>query len=278
MASPQAAELVQFSNGNIADANQVNANFTELATRIQTHSETAGPAGSNGVAGAAGATGPAGPAGADGVAGATGPVGPAGTNGADGSAGATGPAGPSGAPGSDSGFDAVSVSNYMPADGTVKVFAVNLNSVSDAVFTERRSYIHLPPNTDLGSDGLIEEAIETPNVGNLVDHQQTQVYHYSYTGSFTTLKDGSPTISLDAMLLNQIDDINLTQASRDGNFSLIDASTKFVSGLRMVNSLVTATIVDTDFYFDPTGPVTSTVRSAAINTTRRLSANETMTV
>ncbi len=51
----QAAELVQFSNGSIADANDVNANFNELATRIQNQATAstgaAGPAGPQGIPG-----------------------------------------------------------------------------------------------------------------------------------------------------------------------------------------------------------------------------------
>ena len=62
--SVQAADLVQFSNGNIADADDVNANFNELETRIETISLTPGPVGPQG---AAGPQGPQGPAGADAV-------------------------------------------------------------------------------------------------------------------------------------------------------------------------------------------------------------------
>jgi hypothetical protein len=67
VASVQAAGLVQFSNGNIADADDVNANFNELKTRIETITLTPGPAGADstvaGPQGAAGGVGAAGPAG-----------------------------------------------------------------------------------------------------------------------------------------------------------------------------------------------------------------------
>jgi len=49
-----AAELVQFSNGNVADANEINANFNELATRIQSQAATVGATGPKGDTGAAG--------------------------------------------------------------------------------------------------------------------------------------------------------------------------------------------------------------------------------
>jgi hypothetical protein len=53
----QAAPLVVFSNGGVADADDVNANFNELGVRIETISLTPGPAGATGVAGADGDAG-----------------------------------------------------------------------------------------------------------------------------------------------------------------------------------------------------------------------------
>ncbi len=67
-----AAPLVSFSNGSVADADDVNANFNELATRISDISLTPGPTGS------AGPAGEMGPIGATGPAGEIGPAGPAG--------------------------------------------------------------------------------------------------------------------------------------------------------------------------------------------------------
>jgi len=86
-----------FVNGNLANADEVNANFEELAHRIV--NIPAGPQGPAGADGAVGAAGPQGPAGADGAAGAAGPQGAAGADGADGAAGAAGPQGPAGADG-----------------------------------------------------------------------------------------------------------------------------------------------------------------------------------
>jgi hypothetical protein len=50
----QAAPLVVFSNGGVADADDVNANFNELGARIETISLTPGADGTNGTAGADG--------------------------------------------------------------------------------------------------------------------------------------------------------------------------------------------------------------------------------
>jgi hypothetical protein len=65
-----AAPLVVFSNGGVADADDVNANFNELGARIETISLTPGAAGNdgaNGAAGAAGNDGANGAAGTDGT-------------------------------------------------------------------------------------------------------------------------------------------------------------------------------------------------------------------
>lgn len=88
-----AAALVPFTNGSIADADDVNANFTELETRITNISLTPGPTGATGPAGADGIDGINGTNGAngiDGAAGADGINGTNGTNGIDGAAGADG--------------------------------------------------------------------------------------------------------------------------------------------------------------------------------------------
>jgi hypothetical protein len=83
----QAAPLVEFSNGNVADADDVNANFNELETRIETISLTPGPAGATGpqgIQGVPGAAGTDGAPGADGAQGDAGDTGPQGDTGADG--------------------------------------------------------------------------------------------------------------------------------------------------------------------------------------------------
>jgi len=82
----------QFENGQPADANDVNANFQELADRISdTLLSVTGPMGATGADGATGpmgATGPTGTAGPTGATGATGATGPAGADGIDGTNGA----------------------------------------------------------------------------------------------------------------------------------------------------------------------------------------------
>jgi hypothetical protein len=106
----QAAPLVVFSNGGVADADDVNANFNELGARIETISLTPGADGANGTNGAAGndgaagadstVAGPKGDTGADSTV--AGPKGDPGTAGAIGGIGDTGAKGDTGAAGADS--------------------------------------------------------------------------------------------------------------------------------------------------------------------------------
>jgi hypothetical protein len=86
----QAADLVVFSNGGVADADDVNANFNELGARIETISLTPGPAGATGVAGADGTNGAPGLAGVDGLNGSDGAPGLPGADGNDGTPGEPG--------------------------------------------------------------------------------------------------------------------------------------------------------------------------------------------
>lgn len=90
------AALNVFTNGAVADANEVNQNFTELDNRITNISLTpgeTGPTGPQGIAGENGQNGLNGLPGLDGAtgpAGTTGPQGPAGTDGANGIDGTNG--------------------------------------------------------------------------------------------------------------------------------------------------------------------------------------------
>ena len=108
LGAAHAAPLVNFSNGAVADADDVNANFNELATRIETISLTAGDDGATGLQGPAGTQGPAG------AEGATGPQGPAGPQGNQGNAGVPGIQGLKGDPGAQgpAGNDGAGVVNY----------------------------------------------------------------------------------------------------------------------------------------------------------------------
>jgi hypothetical protein len=85
-----ADDLTVFSNGSVADANDVNANFTELETRIDTISLTPGEAGAAGAQGIQGNQGFQGNQGLTGAAGATGAQGVQGVSGSRGATGATG--------------------------------------------------------------------------------------------------------------------------------------------------------------------------------------------
>jgi hypothetical protein len=89
-----AAPLVTFSNGQRTNADDVNFNFNELATRID-----AIPVGPQGPEGPQGPAGPQGPVGAQGPSGSQGPEGPAGPQGPTGFQGPEGPQGPTGAQG-----------------------------------------------------------------------------------------------------------------------------------------------------------------------------------
>ncbi len=97
-----AGDLTVFSNGSVANANDVNANFNELETRIETISLTPGTAGATGAQGIQGAQGLPGNAGADGalgLVGAQGIQGDAGATGAQGVQGLSGNVGADGAVG-----------------------------------------------------------------------------------------------------------------------------------------------------------------------------------
>lgn len=89
--------LWRFVAGDPISADEINANFAELESRIQNI-----PAGQQGPAGPAGSTGPMGPTGdtgANGATGATGATGPTGVQGPTGAVGPQGPVGPTGAAG-----------------------------------------------------------------------------------------------------------------------------------------------------------------------------------
>jgi len=123
LGSVHAAPLVNFSNGTAADADDVNANFNELATRIETISLTPGADGTDG------ATGPQGPAGPQGNQGNQGNPGIQGIQGLKGDTGAQGPAGNDGA-----GVVTYSWSGYGSAAWDKKVFIV---TQSDGVSFDR---------------------------------------------------------------------------------------------------------------------------------------------
>ena len=209
----QAAPLVPFSNGSVADANDVNANFTELETRINTISLTpgpagpAGPAGSTGLTGsiglsgpagatgAAGSTGPAGPTGLTGSAGATGPAGTTGLTGPAGSTGATGSAGPTGPAGADgAGIITQSWAGFGAA-GKWSSKTFNVTHSADAYDKETRSFVR-------ASTGATTATVEMTRQRTLLG---TVVKHQILTFNIDTVGD----VSLDGMETYQTDTTTL---------------------------------------------------------------------
>lgn len=131
MGSAQAAGLNSFTNGSVANATDVNNNFTYLDDRITNISLTPGETGPTGP------TGPQGPIGLTGSQGTPGVNGQNGLNGLDGAtgpAGATGPQGPAGTDGVNGtdgtngtngvGIVIQSATGFHPDAYTEKVFSV----------------------------------------------------------------------------------------------------------------------------------------------------------
>jgi hypothetical protein len=149
-ASVQAADLVQFSNGNIADADDVNANFNELEARIETITLTPGAVGTQGIAGTNGINGANGVAGADGpqgIQGDTGLQGIAGPAGADsmvaGPVGLQGPTGGSCTAIQGSGSATISCDDNSMAsvyDGTTAIG----NTVGDMQYWDGAEWVVVP--------------------------------------------------------------------------------------------------------------------------------------
>jgi hypothetical protein len=149
--SVQAADLVQFSNGNIADADDVNANFNELETRIETISLTPGATGATGADSVV--AGPTGPAGADSTV--AGPTGPAGADST-----VAGPTGPAGAAGTSctvaqgQGFANISCGGGTIAsvsDGTTAIG----NTVGDMQYWDGAEWVVVAAPTDTSASFIL---------------------------------------------------------------------------------------------------------------------------
>lgn len=165
-----AAPAVQniFSNGQPADANQVNQNFQELADRIEAIPE--GPPGPMGPQGLPGVNGQNGLNGLDGEQGPPGPTGPQGPVGAIGPQGPQGDQGLQGNPGP--GFTQINLDTYRH-NFSSKTFAVSINNRIDA-FQFIRSY-------DRSMPGLIIETRERIHDGiGRTDYRK--YYYMSGTG------------------------------------------------------------------------------------------------
>lgn len=131
--TPQAAGLNTFTNGEVADANDINHNFIHLDDRITNISLTPGPVGPQGPAGLTGATGLSGATGPAGPQGITGVNGQNGLNGADGATGPQGPLGPQGL----AGVDGSNGTNGIDGIGIILQSAIGFDesAYSEKVFT-----------------------------------------------------------------------------------------------------------------------------------------------
>ncbi|MGD8568191.1 MAG: hypothetical protein PVJ39_08900 [Gammaproteobacteria bacterium] len=176
-----AAPSVQhiFSNGQPADANQVNENFQELADRIEEIPEgPQGPQGEPGPPGPQGIPGQNGANGLNGLDGERGPTGPQGEPGPPGPSGPEGPQGeigPQGEPGP--GFVSISYDNYRHSFSS-KTFSLSRAFVSDGqslAQTEIRTY-------DRSVPGEIIETRETYDTANDIRIKYGKHYYASGQG------------------------------------------------------------------------------------------------
>ncbi len=178
----QAAPLTVFSNGSVADANDVNANFDELATRITNISLTAGPQGPTGLPGVKGDTGAQGPQGLTGPSGNQGNQGDPGIQGIQGPKGDPGAQGPAGKDGA--GVTTYSWAGFAPSNWDVKVFVVtDTRTASNKFDKEVRSFVRTPGNASNGYVGRTEMTRIRSMNGTVVKHQ---VLHTSRTRDLTT--------------------------------------------------------------------------------------------
>jgi hypothetical protein len=169
-----AAPLITFTNGEVADADDVNANFTELETRINTISLTPGPAGPQGLPGVNGANG------LNGLDGATGPQGPAGPQGPTGPMGATGPVGPAGPTGPQGpagpGIATYSWQGFGSAAWDVKTFVVTGANHDKEV----RTYVRTSTGATTGTTSVTQQRTLA---GAVVKHR-VQHFEWDTTGDF----------------------------------------------------------------------------------------------
>jgi len=186
MSSPAfAAPPVQhiFSNGQPADANQVNQNFQELADRIEEI-----PVGSQGPQGEQGLPGPVGPMGPQGLPGVNGQnglngldgeIGPPGPPGAQGQIGPAGPQGPQGIVGPQGpqgepgpGFTQISFDPYRH-NFTSKIFTISRPLPSGGFgpyYLETRTYDRSTPSQ------VIETTVRFDIVAQQYFNYNTRVY------------------------------------------------------------------------------------------------------
>lgn len=162
---PQAANLIRFSNGAVADADDVNHNFSELESRIDNISLTPGPQGQEGPQGPQGAEGPQGP---QGPQGAEGPQGPEGAQGAEGPQGPQGPAGADGA-----GIATYSWTDYSDSAYSSKTFIVSGSSEYDK---EVHVFDRTPPSN--GNPGVVLRT-QVRSLGGTVNKYVVQRFEWT---------------------------------------------------------------------------------------------------
>ena len=182
VSAAQAAPLITFSNGEVADADEVNANFTELETRINNISLTPGPQGPVGPQGIPGQNGSNGLNGLDGATGPQGPVGPQGPQGNTGMTGPTGPAGPIGPQGpAGPGVVTYPWLGFGSAAWDAKAFVVTPAEFYDK---EVRTYSRTPNGDGTGTTEVTRQRTLS---GTPYSHQ-IFTYEWDNTGEFTQTK------------------------------------------------------------------------------------------
>ena len=178
LGTAHAAPLINFSNGAVADADDVNANFNELATRIDTVSLTPGTDG---------ATGPQGPAGVQGPAGAQGAVGPAGNQGNQGNPGIQGIQGLKGDPGAQgpAGNDGAGILTYSWAGYGSSAWAKKVfirKSGPNTYNQEERIFARTSTSATTGTTVMTRIRSNTNDANILVKHQKLS-YSYDTQGA-----------------------------------------------------------------------------------------------
>jgi len=171
-----------FSNGQSADANQVNENFQELADRIEAIPE--GPPGPQGPIGPQGLPGVNGQNGLNGLDGEQGPSGPQGEQGIQGEPGPLGPqgeVGPQGPPGPD--FDRISFDPYRH-NYSVKAFSVRGDDNSSYPITTIdppiRDYYELETRYyDRSIPGTLTITIDRSRDAGVLTERQIDTYLYN---------------------------------------------------------------------------------------------------
>jgi Collagen triple helix repeat (20 copies) len=203
-----AAPLTVFSNGSVADANDVNSNFDELATRITNISLTPGP---QGVAGPTGLPGVKGDMGIQGIQGLTGVAGNQGNQGDPGIQGLKGDPGIQGPAGNDgSGVITYNWTGFASSGWDVKTFIVtDIRTTSNQFDKEVRTFVRTAPDVGNGYIGSTQMTRVRSMNGTVIKHQ---VLHTSRKRDLTT--------ALSDFKFNQIDNYITDGATLENSVSI----------------------------------------------------------